>query len=35
MPDGTVDRGLAVLEIAPTGAIQRDAAATTFVPPTN
>ena len=35
MADGTVDRGLAVLEISPTGAIQRDAAPTTFVPPTN
>ena len=35
MPDGTVDRGLAVMEVAPTGAIQRDAAPSSFVPLTN
>jgi ABC-type branched-subunit amino acid transport system substrate-binding protein len=35
MPDGTVDRGLAVLELAPGAAIQRDPAPTSFVPPTN
>jgi len=35
MPDGTVERGLAVLEVAPGGAIQRDAAPASFVPLTN
>jgi ABC-type branched-subunit amino acid transport system substrate-binding protein len=35
MPDGTVDRGLAILELAPGAAIQRDAAPSSFVPPTN
>ena len=35
LPDGTVERGLAVLETAPGAAIQRDAAPASFVPPTN
>lgn len=35
LPDGSVERGLAVLEMAPGGAIQRDAAPASFVPLTN
>jgi ABC-type branched-subunit amino acid transport system substrate-binding protein len=35
LPDGTVERGLAVMEMAPGAAIQRDAAPTSFVPVTN
>lgn len=35
MPDGTAERGLAILELAPGAAIQRDAAPNSFVPPTN
>lgn len=35
MPNGTVDRGLAVMEIAPTGPVQRDPAPTSFVPVIN
>jgi ABC-type branched-subunit amino acid transport system substrate-binding protein len=33
--DGTVERGLAVLEVAPTGAVPRDPAPSSFVPLTN
>jgi ABC-type branched-subunit amino acid transport system substrate-binding protein len=33
--DGNVERGLSVLELAPAGAVQRDAAPTSFVPLTN
>ncbi|MDY0881912.1 penicillin-binding protein activator [Dongia soli] len=35
MPNGTVDRGLAVMEVAPTGPVQRDPAPTSFVPVMN
>jgi hypothetical protein len=35
MPNGTVDRGLAVMEVAPTGPVQRDPAPTSFVPVIN
>lgn len=31
LPDGNVDRGLAVLEVAPTGPIQRDPAPSSFI----